>query len=330
VQLLYTFSIGQAVPRKYSPSRPSNAAIPGPEESSIKVVSELTALPMGTLRAWERRYGFPKPERREGSNRRVYSSAQIERLRIVAQALSQGYRPGDVIQMPLNELRALLNGASETRFAPGGSAIADVSAFIELLEQDDVKRVEDELRLAAAALGAKRFVIELAQPLAVAVGQAWAEGRIEIRQEHLMTECLTTQLRALLAIHQVADGEPTIVLTTLPGEPHTLGLQMVALYLSLGAAKPRFLGASTPPNQIIAAAHAFGADAVGIALTPAADLAAARRDLQRLARSLPTSVALWLGGAGANAISQLPERIEAIASWPALDSALARARARAT
>jgi len=316
------------VPKKFSPQRASNAAIPRPEESSIKVVSELTALPMGTLRAWERRYGFPKPERREGSNRRVYSSAQIERLRIVAQALGRGYRPGDVIQMPLNDLRALLDGTLPTRSAPIGGAIADVTAFIELIEQDDAKRIEDELRLAAAALGAKRFVVELAQPLAVAVGQAWADGRIEVRQEHLMTECLTTQLRALLATHQVADGAPTVVLTTLPGESHTLGLQMVALYLSLGAAKPRLLGASTPPDQIIAAAHAFGAEVVGIALTPAADLAAARRDLLRLARSLPSSVALWLGGEGASACGKLPERIESIASWPALDTALARVRVR--
>ena len=317
------------MPRKYSPQRNSNPASPGPEESSIKVVSELTALPMGTLRAWERRYGFPKPERREGSNRRVYSSAQIERLRVVAQALDRGYRPGDVIQMPLNELRALLDETPDPRAAPGGGAIADVEALIALLEQDNAKRIEDELRLAAAALGAKRFVVEVAQPLAVAVGQSWADGRIEIRQEHLMTECLTTQLRALLATHQVADGAPTIVLATLPSEPHTLGLQMVALYLALGAARPRLLGASTPPDQVIAAAHAFGAEVVGIALTPAADLVAARRDLQRLARGLPGSVALWLGGAGASALGKLPERIESIATWPALDAALARARAKA-
>lgn len=280
---------------------------------------------MGTLRAWERRYGFPKPERREGSNRRVYSSAQVERLRVVAKALSRGYRPGDVIQMSLVDLRALLDEVPETR-ADGGP-VANAATLLELLERDEAKRIEDDLRLAAAALGAKRFVVELAQPLAVAVGQAWAEGRIEVRQEHLMTECLTTQLRALLATHQVSDGAPTIVLATLPGEPHTLGLQMVALYLALGAAKPRLLGASTPPDQIIAAAHAFGAEVVGIALTPAADLAVARRDLQRLARSLPSSVALWLGGAGASAVGKLPQRIESIASWPELDSALARARA---
>src|SRR3954470_13930922 len=119
-------------------------AIPSAGASSIKVVSELTALPMGTLRAWERRYGFPKPERREGSNRRVYSSAQIERLRAVARALTLGYRPGDVIHMPLNELSALLDGTLAARSPGVGSVIADVPTFIELLAQDEAKRIDDE------------------------------------------------------------------------------------------------------------------------------------------------------------------------------------------
>lgn len=295
--------------------------------SSIKVVSQLTALPMGTLRAWERRYGFPKPERREGSNRRVYTGEQIQRLRVISQALERGYRPGDVIHLPQTELSVLLaepgGGGARPR---GAAAVADVAALIELLRRDDVKRIEDELRLAAAALGARRFVVELAQPLAIEVGQAWAQGEIAIRQEHLMTECLTTQLRALLATHQVAVGAPTVVLTTLPGEPHTLGLQMVALYLALSGARPRLLGASTPPDQLIAAAHAFGAQVVGVALTPVGDLVSAQRDLQRLVRGLPESVALWLGGSGVAHLPRLPPRIEPTRSWAEIDAALARAR----
>jgi MerR family transcriptional regulator, light-induced transcriptional regulator len=303
------------------PTEPSSAGV-----SSIKVVSELTGLPMGTLRAWERRYGFPKPSRREGSNRRLYSNEQIERLRVVAQALAQGYRPGDVIPLTPGELRDLLGNDSGGRAALGGHAIADVPSLLALLLRDEVRRIEEELRLAAAALGPKRFVTELAQPLAWAVGQAWAAGTLAIRQEHVMTECLTTQLRSLLVAQQDADGSPTIVLAALPGEPHTLGLQMVAVYLALGAAKPRLLGANTPPEQVIAAAEAFGARVVGIALTPSADPVAARRSFRRLAAGLPASVALWVGGGGARLLGKISPRIEAVDSWLALDAALARAR----
>ena len=281
---------------------------------------------MGTLRAWERRYGFPKPARREGSNRRSYPIEQVERLREVARALTQGYRPGDVIHLQLEQLRALLEGKPEPRSAPNGHAIGDVQALMGRLVRDDAQGVEEELRLAAAALGARRFVIEVAQPLAHAVGQAWAAGKLAVRHEHLMTECLSTQLRALLATHQVAGGEPTIVLATLPDEPHTLGLQMIALYLALGSARPRLLGANTPPDQILAAAHAFRADVVGVAVTPGGDLAAKRRHLQRLARTLPSSVTLWVGGSDAATLGKLTERVVPLLTWAEIDSALAQAQ----
>ena len=143
-----------------------------------------------------------------------------------------------------------------------------------------------------------------------------------------MTECLTTQLRWLLAAQQDAEGSPTVVLSTLPGESHTLGLQMVAVYLALSAAKPRLLGANTPPEQVIAAAEAFGARVVGIGLTAAADPVVARLELERLARGLPTPLALWVGGGGARALGKVSARIQPIDSWLALDAALARARQR--
>lgn len=294
---------------------------------SIKVVSELARLPMGTLRAWERRYGFPRPERRPDSNRRLYSSEQLARLQKVAQLLERGYRPADVIHKTEPELTQLLgvtNGSSSDATVQAG--LAGVPALLELLAADDAKGIEEQLRLHAAAWGAKRFVTQLAHPLAQAVGEAWAKGELAIRHEHLMTECLTTQLRSLLAAHQDVDGDPRVILGTLPGENHTLGLQMIAVYLALSAAKPRLLGANTPPEEIVSAAQALGASVVGIAVSPCAEVAATRRQLRRVAAGLPSSTALWVGGGGAKALGELPSRAEAVGSWLAIDEALARAR----
>lgn len=297
---------------------------------SIKVVSELTRLPMGTLRAWERRYGFPRPERRRDSNRRLYDAEQLGRLRQIAQLVERGYRPSDVIHKTEPELSQLLGVSARPEAVPAGaSSAAGVAALLELLAADDAKGLEAQLRLAAAAWGAKRFVTELAQPLAQAVGEAWAKGNLAIRHEHLMTECLTTQLRALLAAHQDVDGSPHVLLGTLPGENHALGLQMVAVYLALSAAKPRLLGANTPPDQIASAAKALGASVVGIAVSPVAELPATRRHLRRVAEGLPASTALWVGGAGAKRLGELPAPAELVGSWSAIDAALGRARRKA-
>lgn len=304
---------------------PKNAESGVEAGHSIKVVSELTRLPLGTLRAWERRYGFPRPERRRDSNRRLYDSEQLRRLRQVAQLVERGYRPSDVIHKTEPELSQLLGVGAEP--SPTGSAtVASVAVMLELLAADDAKGLEAQLKLTAAAWGAKRFVTELAHPLARAVGEAWAKGDLAIRHEHLMTECLTTQLRALLAAHQDVDGAPHVVLGTLPGESHTLGLQMVAVYLALSAAKPRLLGASTPPEEIAAAARALGASVVGIAVSPVAERPATRRQLRRLVAGLPVSAALWVGGAGAQRLGELPAPAELVATWSAIDAALGRAR----
>ncbi|HYQ26516.1 MAG TPA: MerR family transcriptional regulator [Polyangiaceae bacterium] len=293
------------------------------------MVSELTRLPMGTLRAWERRYGFPQPERRRDSNRRLYSAEQLGRLRQVAQLLGRGYQPSDVIHKTAPELAQLLDtSAGSVADVTAFNAVADVPALLDLLAADDAKGIEEQLRLAAAAWGAKRFVTDLAQPLAQAVGDAWAKGELLIRHEHLMTECLTTQLRALLAAHQDVDGAPGVVLGTLPGESHTLGLQMVAVYLALHAAKPRLLGANTPPAEIVAAARALGASVIGIAVSPVAEVRATRRELRRVAAGIPSTTALWVGGAGVKALGDLPAPAEAVGSWLAIDQALARARLR--
>lgn len=312
-----------------APKKTEITGKPSPETShSIKVVSELTGLPMGTLRAWERRYGFPRPERRRDSNRRLYSAEQLGRLQQVAQLLERGYRPGDVIHKREPELTQLL-GMGVGLIPNGTAAMTDVSALLELLAADDAKGIEEQLRLASAAWGAKRFVTELAHPLALAVGEAWAKGELLIRHEHLMTECLTTQLRSLLAAHQDVDGAPRVVLGTLPGESHTLGLQMVAVYLALSAAKPRLLGPNTPPDQLVSAAIALDASVVGIAVSPVAEVPLTRRQLRRVAAGLPSSTALWVGGGGVKALGALPAKVEAVGDWMALDGALARARRRA-
>ena len=59
--------------------RRAAAAVLNPaEETLVRIakVAELTEVPQPTLRAWERRYGIPKPHRSEGGYR-LYSSEEV-------------------------------------------------------------------------------------------------------------------------------------------------------------------------------------------------------------------------------------------------------------
>lgn len=56
---------------------------------SIGQVAELTGIPVAVLRAWESRFGFPKPRRSEGGMR-IYDEREVELLRGIARDREAG------------------------------------------------------------------------------------------------------------------------------------------------------------------------------------------------------------------------------------------------
>lgn len=292
--------------------------------ASIRVVVNRTGIAADTLRVWERRYGFPRPERRPGGSR-VYSEDDIARLLLVNRALAEGYRPGEVVPLSRSELEKIVAKptASHVGAASAVPGVVSVDAITSALVEDDVERVRALLRAGALLHGPKGFVTELAHPLAIRVGELWEAGRMEVRHEHLASALLTTQLRLLLGANEEGPRKPVVVLATLPGEPHALGLDMVAVYLAASLAAPRLLGPDTPPAEVVAAARALSADAVGLSISSAADARAAQKGARAIARELPRGVDLWLGGAGAAALDVSGPSVRKIASWADLDRALA-------
>jgi DNA-binding transcriptional MerR regulator len=90
----------------------------------INVVEKETNINKYLLRMWERRYSFPKPER-DGKGERVYSSLDIEKLKLVKNLMAEGYRPSKVINSSINELKDLLGS-----FGPRAASINKESVII--------------------------------------------------------------------------------------------------------------------------------------------------------------------------------------------------------
>jgi methanogenic corrinoid protein MtbC1 len=196
---------------------------------------------------------------------------------------------------------------------------------MEALVRDDVAAMREVLQRAAVLLGPRAFVTDLAHPLALRVGEAWERGDLEIRHEHLMSDALSTQLRVLRSAHEPSSGLPIVVLATLPGEQHGLGLQMIALYLAVAQALPRVLGTDTPVDQIVRAARAHRAGVAAIGVSGAADRARTSRDLRALRSELPRHVPLWIGGA-TEGLKLEGRGVRRIAEWSDLDAALRASR----
>ena len=196
-------------------------------------VTRRTGIGEHTLRAWERRFGFPQPVRLASGHRR-FSGEQVQHLLLIARALESGYRAGDIVSLPLSELELLLQnlGAFDRAGAAGTAEDVIVLAF-EACRRFDRESLTALLHGEAAVLGLPRFLRERVVPLLDEVGASWDRGEIEIRHEHFFSEVLEDELRRLRAPLEPATKGRPVVIASLPNELHGLGLQIAALALSL-------------------------------------------------------------------------------------------------
>jgi len=130
------------------------------------------------------------------------------------------------------------------------------------------------------------------------VGRGWADGELEIGQEHLFTEVVESLLRFIRESLEIDLEEPPVILATLPGELHGLGLQFAALLAAIEGRSCRLLGVQTPPGEIAEAARFTGAAAVGLSVSASASAGETAAMIRSLRELLPASVPLWIGGGG--------------------------------
>ena len=272
---------------------PDEGDDPGHEPGwmSIGALSRATGIAIGTLRSWERRYGFPEPQRLESGHRR-YALDAVERLRLVKDALELGNRPGAVVAAPPEALQQLLGAVPAAGVGPP-SLEGHLEALMATTLELDQEGLDRALQRAIDDLGVRRFVNGCAVPFLHEVGSAWIEGRLGVMHEHFASDRLKAALDQRRRGH---GGAATVVCATLPGETHDLGLYMSSLLLALGGARVIFLGADTPTEDIAGAASQSAAPGVLIGSSAAAPSTAVVPQLAALRRLLPAPVQIAVGG----------------------------------
>jgi MerR family transcriptional regulator, light-induced transcriptional regulator len=268
--------------------------------ATIAAVERETGLSKDTLRVWERRYGFPLPER-DSRGERVYPPEQIEKLRVISRLLDRGMRPGKLMRIPLPELIERFQTrepvpAAGAREAAHGSLTPMMEEAMALLRRYDEAALGAHFARVLLRLGLQRFVIEFAAALNELVGDAWARGEIAVSQEHLYAEQMQQLLRQGIASIPAGAQRPSVLLTTLPGEEHQLGLLLAHACLAMEGVRCISLGVQTPAGDIAQAVRRQDIDVVGLSFSEARKLNIAADMLADLRARLPAGVDLWAGG----------------------------------
>lgn len=290
----------------------------------ISAVERETGLSKDVLRMWERRYGFPKPDRDENGERE-YTPAAIAKLRAIKRLMDVGMRPGKLMHLPLDELNAL----AEIRAAPRGDQLAPTLErdVLSLLLSHDTTGLQHAIANLLMKQGLQKFVQETLAPLNRAVGDAWMRGELQVFEEHLYTEQVQAALRTAINAFPRQTGMPRVLLTTFPNEQHAVGLLMVEALLVPEGVQCISLGTQTPLEDIRRAVTAHKVHILAVSFSGAFPVRQATDGLASLRRQIPPQVSIWSGGEmtrrvrktmpGVVLLPDLGSAVNALRSWRA-------------
>jgi len=279
---------------------------------SIAAVERDTGIGKDTLRVWERRYGFPQPER-DAFDERSYPQVQVEKLRTIKRLLDQGFRPGKVVAMPLEELQriSMAELALPRSIKAISDTVVDLHPFMDCLLSHDLAGLRERLYQALVDLGAAQFVTDVVAPLSALVGETWMRGELEVFEEHIYTECVTTVLRQTIYEQTltVPSQQPVVLLTTFPQEQHALGLLMAECMFALNGCRCIPLGVQVPVADIAKAASAHQANLVALSFSSSLNPNHVLDGLKELRHLLPQTTGIWAGGGNAVLQRRPPEAV---------------------
>lgn len=284
---------------------------------NLKAVVQQTGLKPDTLRAWERRYGLPAPERSTGGHR-LYSQRDIS----ILQWLKARQREGLSIKRAVglwhqieSEGRDPLQAAMPTATpavpvpAPrpaGGTIIQLREAWIDACLGYDEQRAERVVNEAFALYPPETVAIELLQRAVAQIGKGWYLGDVTVQQEHFCSALAIRRLEALVMAAPPPIRPGRIVAACPPEENHVIGLLLLTLLLRRRGWEVVYLGANVPADRLETTVTAIKPQLVIMAaqqLHTAATLAEMAQILHK------EGVALAYGGLIFNLLPALRERI---------------------
>ena len=272
----------------------------------IKIVARQTGLTPHVIRIWEKRYRAVTPER-TGTNRRLYTNAEIERLILLRQATNAGHTIGQAAMLKDEDLRQLIGGQSERGATTKPMEMRAAEVPGEFLEASLQKireldgNLESTLARAAIKLGSNRFLHELVVPLTQRLGQLWETGEIKIAHEHFASAIIRNFLASHYRAYATPETAPLIVVATPVGQLHELGAVLVCAAATNLGWRVVYLGASMPGIELAGAAMQNNARAVALSIVYPHDDPLLATELRNLRRLLPGQIDLLVGGRASTA-----------------------------
>jgi methylmalonyl-CoA mutase cobalamin-binding subunit len=300
----------------------------------IQVVTRRTGISADVLRIWEKRYAVVTPVR-SPNGRRLYSDADIERLRLLAGATRTGRTISQVAALPTAALVAVLADENGPLVRPRRSPAAAVShtpaadlldACVAAIGRFDAVALDLLLRRAIVALAADDFLDAVVVPLAEHLRVRALDGSLRRPHGHLAHAVLRRVLDHVVATATAPLASRELVVATLAGRAQELDALIVAAAAAADGWRVTYVGPGVPPEDVAETVEHVGARVLVVTVTAATGDRVVPRELRRLRTLLPAHVDLLVAGPAAGAQGALSGEI---GKTPLLGLSMLRTRLRA-
>jgi methanogenic corrinoid protein MtbC1 len=272
----------------------------------MHLVVQRTGLTPDVLRVWERRYGAVRPIRSSG-NRRMYTEADLERLRLLSRATRLGRSIGLLANLEDARLREIVEADEAAATPAGGSgevyaspeeAVQDALAAVRRLDAEALDQVlaRSEVSFSRATLLEQVFAALMHR-----IGDLWHAGELRVSHEHMASAVVRNCLAQLRQSPDPGSAAPVLVAATPAGQRHEFGALLAALESEAAGYRVAYLGPDLPAEEIAAAAATLGAGVVALSIVYPADDPRLGAEMERLRRLLGLDVVVLAGGAAAGA-----------------------------
>jgi DNA-binding transcriptional MerR regulator len=213
---------------------------------TIRDLENLSGIKSHTIRIWEQRYSFLKPNRTR-TNIRYYDAEQLKTLLNVALLNKLGYRISAIADMTSAEINERVLSIDSLDAQNERTINTMLNSMIELDSHSFEKIVDDYV----SNNGIQTAIKNLIFPFLNKIGILWMTNHVRVAQEHLVSNIFRQKL--ICGIEDLkATKTPykTVVMFLPDGEYHELGLLYVQYLLKLRGINTMYLGADVPVEEL--------------------------------------------------------------------------------
>ena len=218
---------------------------------NLKAVINETGLNPATLRAWERRYGIPKPKRSLGGHR-LYTRQDIQMLQWLIDRQKEGLNISSAAEIWKSQQADKYETAQ--KMIPNGQISATNETLLDTLRDQWLAACMDFndqianqiLDQAFSAAVPEMILSKVLQRGLAQIGEGWYTGDVSVQQEHFATAIAIRRVNALLAAAAPPTRPGRILVAYPPGEDHEFILLMITFVLKRRGWDIVYLGSNVP------------------------------------------------------------------------------------